>query len=184
MSAVPCCDIFSPCSVGAVVNDRTLERFRCAGIAGAANNVLAESQHGTALMKRGIAYGPDYLVNSGGLIRCQQEVLDGPTDDARIFEKVSQIQDQTRSVIRVAEELGIGTEEAANRMAEERLHEVRQAGKAWNALRTARPACPLGFSSYGFRPGTRGGRLIGPPRATETVARRPRSPPGSPRWGS
>jgi len=134
------CDIFAPCSVGAVVNDRTLERFRCAGIAGAANNVLAESQHGTALMKRGIAYGPDYLVNSGGLIRCQQEVLDGPTDDARIFEKVSQIQDQTRSVIRVAEELGIGTEEAANRMAEERLHEVRQAGKAWNALRNTRPA--------------------------------------------
>jgi leucine dehydrogenase len=48
------CDIFAPCSVGAVVNDHTLERFRCAGIAGAANNVLAESRHGTALMKQGI----------------------------------------------------------------------------------------------------------------------------------
>ncbi len=134
------CDIFSPCSVGAIVNDRTLERFRCAGIAGAANNVLAESRHGAALMKRGIAYGPDYLVNSGGLIRCQEEVLGAPTDDARIFEKVSQIQSQTRSVIRVAEELGIGTEEAANRMAEERLHEARRVGKAWNTLRNARPA--------------------------------------------
>lgn len=91
-------------------------------------------------MKRGIAYGPDYLVNSGGLIRCQEEVLGAPTDDARIFEKVSQIQSQTRSVIRVAEELGIGTEAAANRMAEERLHEARRGGKAWNTLRNARPA--------------------------------------------
>ena len=134
------CDIFAPCSVGAVVNDRTLERFRCTGIAGAANNVLAEPRHGTALMKRGIAYGPDYLVNSGGLIRCQEEVLDALTDDARIFEKVSQIQDQTRNVIRVAEELGIGTEAAADRMAEARLHEARRAGKAWNELRNARPA--------------------------------------------
>jgi leucine dehydrogenase len=134
------CDIFAPCSVGAVVNDRTLERFRCAGIAGAANNVLAESRHGAALMKRGIAYGPDYLVNSGGLIRCQEEVRGAPTDDARIFEKVSQIQGQTRSVIRMAEELGIGTEEAANRMAEERLHEARRGGNAWNELRNARPA--------------------------------------------
>ncbi|MEJ2336915.1 MAG: Glu/Leu/Phe/Val dehydrogenase dimerization domain-containing protein [Gemmatimonadales bacterium] len=134
------CDIFAPCSIGAVVNDRTLDRFRCAGIAGAANNVLAEPRHGTALMKRGIAYAPDYLVNSGGLIRCQEEVLGAPTDDARIFEKVSQIQGQTRTVLRVAEERGIGSEEAANRMAEERLHEARQGGKAWSPLRNARPA--------------------------------------------
>jgi leucine dehydrogenase len=134
------CDIFAPCSVGAVVNDRTLERFRCAGIAGAANNVLAEPRHGTALKERGIVYGPDYLVNSGGLIRCQDEVLGAPTDDEHIFEKISEIQGQTLKVIRVAEELGIATEEAANRVAEERLAETRAAGKAWNALRNARPA--------------------------------------------
>jgi hypothetical protein len=67
-------------------------------------------------------------------------MLDAPTDDARIFEKVSQIQGQTRNVIRVAEELGIGTEEAANRVAEKRLHEARKGGKAWNALRNAQPA--------------------------------------------
>lgn len=131
------CDIFAPCSIGAVVNDDTLDRFHCAGIAGAANNVLAEPRHGKELLQRGITYGPDYLVNSGGLIRCQEEVLGAPTDDARIFGKVSQIQDQTRNVIQVAGELGIGTEEAADRLAEGRLLEARRAGKAWNALRNA-----------------------------------------------
>ena len=134
------CDIFAPCSVGAVVNDRTLGRLRCAGIAGAANNVLAEPRHGTALKERGIVYGPDYLVNSGGLIRCQDEVLGAPTDDEHIIEKVSQIQGQTLKVIRVAEELGIATEEAADRVAEERLAETRAAGNAWNPLRNARSA--------------------------------------------
>ena len=134
------CDIFAPCSVGAVVNDRTLGRLRCAGIAGAANNVLAEPRHGAALKERGIVYGPDYLVNSGGLIRCQDEVLGAPTDDEHIIEKVSQIQGQTLKVIRVAEELGIATEEAADRVAEERLAETRAAGNAWNPLRNARSA--------------------------------------------
>ena len=120
------CDVFSPCSIGAVVNDETLPRLRCRAIAGGANNVLAEPAHGRRLMERGIIYGPDYLVNSGGLIRCEQEVLGGPTDDESIFAKVSQIYDQTLKVIQRAEEQGIGTDEAADRLAELRLAEARE----------------------------------------------------------
>ncbi len=121
------CDVFSPCSVGAVVNDDTITRFRCQAIAGGANNVLAEPRHDGALVERGIVYGPDYLVNSGGLIRCQEEVRGEPTDDDRIFTKVSQIYDQTLQVIAKAGELGIGTGAAADRLAEERLAAVRLA---------------------------------------------------------
>ena len=131
------CDVFSPCSVGAVVNDGTIGRLRCLGVAGAANNVLAEPRHAFELQERGIVYAPDYLVNSGGLIRCQEEILGAPTDDARIFEKVSQIRDQTLNVIRVADERGISTAEAADRIAEERLSETRRSGAAWNPLRNA-----------------------------------------------
>jgi leucine dehydrogenase len=120
------CDVFSPCSIGGVVNDDTLPRLRCRAIAGAANNVLGEPTHGKRLMERGIIYGPDYLVNSGGLIRCEQEVVGGPTDDEGILPKVSQIYDQTLKVIQSAEEQGISTEEAADRLAEERLAGARQ----------------------------------------------------------
>lgn len=131
------CDVFSPCSVGAVVNDETIARLRCRAVAGGANNVLAEPRHGTALAERGILYGPDYLVNSGGLIRCHEEVRGGPTDDERIFAKVEQIYDQTLQVVRTAEERGIGTAEAADRLAEARIARARERGEAWNPLRNA-----------------------------------------------
>lgn len=121
------CDIFSPCSVGAVINDATVPRLRCRGIAGAANNVLAEPRHGEALRARGIVYGPDYLVNSGGLIRCQEEVRGGDTSDERLKSMVSHIYEQTLEVIRTAEERGVSTAEAADRLAEERIARARAA---------------------------------------------------------
>ncbi len=129
------CDVFSPCSIGAVLDDATIPRLRCAAVAGGANNVLAEPRHADALAERGIVYGPDYLVNSGGLIRCQEEVRGAPTDDDTVFPKVEQIYEQTREVVRVAAERGISTAAAADRLAEARIAAARQAGKAWNPLR-------------------------------------------------
>ena len=120
------CDVFSPCSVGAVVNDETIPRLRCKGIAGAANNVLAEPRHADALVGRGIIYAPDYLVNSGGLIRCQAEVL-GEVNEEAVLERVSKIYDQTLRVIATADERGISTAEAADRLAEERVSARRRA---------------------------------------------------------
>ncbi len=118
------CDVFSPCSVGGILNDDTVPELRCRGIAGSANNVLAEPRHGGALMDRGIVYGPDYLVNSGGLIRCQ-EVLRGNADDEQVLRTVSRIYDQTLEVINAAKERGISTAEAADRLAEERIAGAR-----------------------------------------------------------
>lgn len=123
-------DLFAPCSVGAVVNDETLPRLRCRGICGGANNVLAEPRHGVALMERGIVYGPDYLVNSGGLIRCQEEVMGRDTGDQRMRRKVGHIYQQTLEVIRVARQRGIATAEAADRLAEERIERARAARDA------------------------------------------------------
>ena len=121
------CDIFSPCSIGGILNDATIPALRCAGVAGSANNVLAEPRHATLLMERGIIYGPDYLVNSGGLIRCQEEVRSrGAVDDERVLRQVEQVYDQTLDVIRIAGERGISTEQAADAMAEERIAHLRE----------------------------------------------------------
>ena len=119
------CDIFSPNSIGGVINDDTLPRLRCAAVAGGANNILAEPRHGDELTARGITYGPDFLVNSGGLIRCQEEVFGRPTEDFTIYAKVAQIYEQTLHVIKLAEELGIGTAAAAEWIAEERIAGAR-----------------------------------------------------------
>jgi len=124
------CDIFSPCAFGAVVNDETVGKFKCKGVAGSANNVLAEDRHGQSLQERGIIYGPDYLVNSGGLIHCQEEVL-GEVIKERVLEKVSRIYDQTIQVVQRAKEEGITTAEAADRIAEERIRKIGETRRIW-----------------------------------------------------
>jgi leucine dehydrogenase len=54
-------DIYAPCALGATVNSDTIPRLKCAVIAGAANNQLAdESVHGHMLMDKGIIYAPDF----------------------------------------------------------------------------------------------------------------------------
>ena len=45
------CDIFSPCAMGAVINDFTIKQLKCKVIAGSANNQLAEDKHGDMLEK-------------------------------------------------------------------------------------------------------------------------------------
>ena len=115
------CDVFSPNSIGAVLNDDTIPRLRCPAVAGGANNALAEPRHGDDLKARGIVYGPDFLVNAGGLIRCQEEVAGRATEDFTVYHKVANIYEQTLQVIAMADELGISSARAADWMAEERI---------------------------------------------------------------
>src|SRR5262249_773604 len=56
-------DIYSPCALGAVINDSTLPQLRCKVIAGCANNQLAMLEHADLLRQRGILYAPDYIIN-------------------------------------------------------------------------------------------------------------------------
>ncbi|WP_170007602.1 branched-chain amino acid dehydrogenase [Bacillus fonticola] len=116
------CDIFAPCALGAIINDDTLPRLKAKVIAGAANNQLKESRHGDALHERGIAYAPDYVINSGGVINVADE-LNGYNRD-RAMKKVEGIYDKIERVFEIAKRDGIPTYAAANRMAEERIHRL------------------------------------------------------------
>jgi len=124
------CDIFSPCAIGGVVNDEIIPKLKCSVIAGSANNVLAKDHHGLVLQRKGILYGPDYLINSGGLIQCQEEVL-GEVIRNRVLEKVSRIYDQVLAVIHKAKEEKISTAEAADRIAEERIRKIQNIKRIW-----------------------------------------------------
>ena len=66
-------DVFSPCALGAVVNENTIPRFKFKVVAGAANNQLANNEAGDELEQRGILYAPDYAVNAGGLMNVSIE---------------------------------------------------------------------------------------------------------------
>ena len=61
-------DVLSPCALGAILNDDTIANLKTTIIAGGANNQLASDQHGKTLMKKGVLYAPDYVINAGGII--------------------------------------------------------------------------------------------------------------------
>lgn len=59
-------DIFIPCAMGGVLNERTISELRVHAIVGSANNQLAHSSDAALLHDKGILYAPDYIVNAGG----------------------------------------------------------------------------------------------------------------------
>ena len=121
--------VFAPCALGAVVNDDTLKQFRFEVIAGAANNQLAEERHGNELMKRGILYAPDYVINAGGLINVYGELNGWSAERSR--RKAGEIYDTLDQLFDLAREQGIPTSEAADRLAERRIQQVGAIQHTW-----------------------------------------------------
>ncbi len=92
------CDIFSPCALGAIINDETLPRLKCRVVAGSANNQLKEERHGDRLEELGIIYVPDYVINAGGLINVADELLGYNRE--RAMKKVETIYDNVLKVLK------------------------------------------------------------------------------------
>ena len=119
-------DIYSPCALGATVNDETLKRLKCSVIAGAANNQLAdEVVHGKAVMQKGILYAPDFLINAGGIINCAWE-RKGYNRKAALLQ-TEDIHHTALRIFKASSDLGIPTYLAANQAAEHRIASMRQA---------------------------------------------------------
>ncbi len=116
-------DIFSPCALGGVINDETIDQFRVDIIAGGANNVLDdEEKHGQMLLDRGIIYAPDYVINAGGLINVAGE-LEG-YDSERAHNKASKIYDTILDILNYSEENQTPTFTSSNILAEERIKQI------------------------------------------------------------
>jgi leucine dehydrogenase len=116
-------DVFSPNAAGGVLNDDTILRLRCAAVVGGANDQLLEPRHGEALHERGILYGPDYVVNAGGLLSILFE--SGQTDEEGLLERIRQIGERVGRVWDEARRQGVPPHRVADRMAEERLSSAR-----------------------------------------------------------
>ena len=129
-------DIFAPCALGGVINDRTVARLRVDIVAGLANNQLAEPRHGNALQKRGILFAPDYVINAGGLINVYGELHGWSVERTR--RKAAGIYDVVLSVFQRAREDGITAAEASNRVALQILTDARRPGSAEHGSRARR----------------------------------------------
>lgn len=118
-------DIYSPCALGATVNTETINRLQCPIIAGSANNQLADEViHGNMLLEKGILYAPDYLINAGGLINCYSEIAG--FSKKKTLQMAENIYEATRRVIQKSKEENIPTIEAANKIAEKRIADIRK----------------------------------------------------------
>lgn len=111
------CDVFSPCALGGVLDERTVPELRCRAVVGAANNQLTEPQVAGLLVERGITYVPDYVANAGGIILVAEELHRGTREHAEaLIERIE-------STVRTLLERSVGTTPlaAAEALAEERL---------------------------------------------------------------
>ena len=116
-------DVYAPCALGATINDKTIPKFKCPIIAGAANNQLAIAEkHSVALKKAGILYAPDYVINAGGLINVSAEVYGGGHE--HVMAQVDNIYNTLLNIFDTAEKEKITTHAAANRIAEARIKSV------------------------------------------------------------
>ncbi len=116
------CDIFSSCAMGGNLNAKTIPRFRCQAIVGAANNQLATDEDADMLMERGILFAPDFVVNAGGLINVNEEIR-GYTVERAAFH-IDRIYHNTMHVLKTAAERNESPHRAAVDWAEERIRDI------------------------------------------------------------
>jgi leucine dehydrogenase len=113
------CDLFAPCALGAVLNQRTIPQLRCAAVCGSANNQLEVPTDGLLLADRGVLYAPDFVVNAGGVINIAEE--QPRYDHDRAWARVAGVGDNLRRVLDTADRDGILPTEAAAQLAEARI---------------------------------------------------------------
>ncbi len=118
-------EVLAPCALGAVLNERSIPRLRVRVIAGAANNQLAREADGQALMKAGILYAPDYVINAGGIINVAHE-YHGGSSEAAVRAAIEKIPERLSAIFERARRESLPTSVVADQMARERL----QAGRA------------------------------------------------------
>jgi leucine dehydrogenase len=121
------CDIFAPCALGGILNDKTISHLRCAAVAGSANNQLEQPQYGEALMKKGILYAPDYVINAGGIINAAAEFDPEGYNPKMARNRVNHIFDVLLQIFEKSEREHKATNHIADELAEHNI--AHQIGK-------------------------------------------------------
>lgn len=117
-------DVFSPCALGAVINDDTASTLKASIVAGAANNQLALPSHGEILRQRNILYAPDYVINAGGIRNAASEFYGTKYSRESGTARVEGISEILLQIFEMADQKGLSTAGVADDLAAARLHEA------------------------------------------------------------
>ena len=133
VEVVPCddiyavdCDVFMPCALGGVLNEKTIPMLKAQIVAGCANNQLLRDEHSRELHERGILYAPDFIINAGGIINVSVEVRPEGYNERTALRKIENIYNGLREVFDTARRENLTPAEAADRVAEQRLMDARK----------------------------------------------------------
>ena len=105
------CDVFSPCALGRIINEQTIQKLQTNIIAGAANDQLSSENLADELHKKDILFIPDYMINAGGLIHLSLEMQNKNKNDidvavnrigSRILKLAEQAKDQNKTLYHAA----------------------------------------------------------------------------------
>lgn len=115
------CDVFAPCAMGGTINPKTTPRLRCKAVAGCANNQLLNDNDADELMRKGILYAPDFVINAGGLINVVQELEEEGYLPAPTRQKTHNVFDKLMVIFDIAEQNRFSTNTAAVALGDYRL---------------------------------------------------------------
>lgn len=116
-------DVFCPCALGGVINDKTIPQFKFKAIAGSANNILKEDEHADMLKEFGIIHAPDYVINAAGIINLYHEMQGYNRSSALADAEL--IYDRMLEIYKIAKEQGITNQAAAAHYAEKRIENIK-----------------------------------------------------------
>lgn len=115
------CDIFSPCALGGIINEKVIPQLCCRGIGGAANNQLLKDSDAEALLDLGILYAPDFVINAGGLVNVTQELDAAGYNPSTARTSINKIYSQLMLIYDIAEQNKYSTQRAAMSLGDYRL---------------------------------------------------------------
>lgn len=111
------CDIFAPCAIGGVLNERSIPHLDCRIVAGSANNQLERDEDADALHAARVVYVPDFVMNAGGAIaQASLEVLRLDADETT--QRVERIGTLVGEILASADEAGESPRYEAERRAQ------------------------------------------------------------------
>jgi len=109
-------DIFAPCALGGILNDKTIPQLQCAAVVGLANNQLERPENGQQLLDRSIAYAPDFIVNAGGVMGASMPIFTTPNKEESL-KRVAGIYDATLEILTRSKAQQVPTEVIAEALA-------------------------------------------------------------------
>lgn len=128
-------DIFAPCALGGALNAVSILTMRAKVVCGAANNQLATEADGLLLSSRGVLYAPDYVVSAGGIINVAAEYLGW--SESEVLVQVGKIAPRLTDVFNAADDWGVSTKEAADRIARKTIADGGKFSKGLSGISSA-----------------------------------------------